>query len=360
MLLAKYDEVTQAFLLDRLNRTFRDCIQIWRSNRKFDWGDAFSIHDRIKDITELRITIADQVLRLHIALLHIHAEIPGLLSNPISIRILGARRDNHPAAANMYEQKQIELNETTSRPGFDGEEVTRPECLRMCLDRLIPSSFATKRIRSDPVALEDILDGVSCEMDAEFVKFAAKLRVAQTCFVGDTNHQLLDRFSRLWATYFVNGWSSSLPLTVDPSEERSGRDDRDKVFDCRSQWLSQTNKSSAFRWSDNDALVIVFSVHRDRHSGTTARCRVRPIAPIVSARDPFRGGRQNRPSGPRRSSKHRMRPSSRVSGLTVAVPRVCLRDANHRMTLSQLDDHSRRASSLLRGLSCRQLRPDSA
>ena len=104
------------------------------------------------------------------------------------------------------------------------------------------------------MALEDILDGVACEMDAELVEFTAKLRVTEACFVGNANHQLLDRFSRLWTTYSVNGWSSSLLLTVDPSEERSGRDDRDQVFDRRSQWLSQTNKSSAFRWSDHDAL----------------------------------------------------------------------------------------------------------
>lgn len=104
------------------------------------------------------------------------------------------------------------------------------------------------------MALKDVLDGAAGEMDAELVEFTANLRVAQACFVSDANHQLLDRFSSLWTAYLTDGWSSSIALTIKPSEERSRPDDRDQIFDSRSQWFSQTNKSSAFRWSDHDAL----------------------------------------------------------------------------------------------------------
>ena len=254
MLLAEDDEVSQALVLQRLDYTFCVGVEVRRTVRQTDRFDAIGFEYFIEASDELPVGISDQLPALQVAVWQEPAEVLRLPINPGQRWMHRGRSHMDPPALDMDEQDQVELLQTFGSPSSNRQEVTRPQCLRMHLQELIPSSFTSKRIRSDPVALEDVLDGVAGEMDAELVEFAAKLRVAQACFVGDTNYQLLDRFRSLSTTYFVNGWSSSLPLTVDPSEERLRCDDRGQVFDSRSQWLSQTNKSSAFRWSDHDAL----------------------------------------------------------------------------------------------------------
>ena len=74
-------------------------IQIWRNRRSFHYTSILGLQKPVEALSELCITVVDQIASLLPFLGQVHTEISGLLSHPLAVAVRGNSRYMDPPAA---------------------------------------------------------------------------------------------------------------------------------------------------------------------------------------------------------------------------------------------------------------------
>jgi hypothetical protein len=136
MRLADEDEVVEGFP-GFADESFRKGVAVGRLKWSFDDLDGLGLEDFIQGLKR-RVVVVDQILDPGLVGVDYQKEIPGLLADPFGVGGEGAAGDMDSARLEVDEEQDVEGGEAAECPDFIGEEVGRPGCGQMTLDKGFP------------------------------------------------------------------------------------------------------------------------------------------------------------------------------------------------------------------------------
>lgn len=138
VLLAKHDEVIQAFLLARLNPALHVSILIRLLRPDAVNLHAFVLEQAAELCGELGVPVVDQVLDLHACILDVHHDVASLLDHPFLVGVRRRRRGDHAPGRDVDEDQHEVVDQAMLGQHLLAEEVARPQRLGVHLDELVP------------------------------------------------------------------------------------------------------------------------------------------------------------------------------------------------------------------------------
>ena len=181
---------------------------------------------RIEAFMEDGVAIVQNELDIGAGLIEVHAQVPGLLDDPLAAGMGGGAQDPDPGG--VFDRGQhVGLGAVQQ---VDGEQVQGQDRLGLGAQELRPTRAGTPGRGVDAVPLEDLPDRRGCDGDAEPGQLASDPPVPLMLVVGrHTQHQADDvpvgRWSP-WPLRFGLGGPAAVDDIAVPAQDRAGGDER--------------------------------------------------------------------------------------------------------------------------------------
>ena len=245
--LSEYDELADAFVLNRLNESLGKCVQVGRLVGQLYYLDPFTFEHLIKFCGELGVAILDQVRTFFTSVSEIHHKVPGLLLNPWAIWLTGHSSDVNSPSANMDEEKDVVGHFTESGPDVLGKKVTGPERVDVAFDKFVPVTFAPIWARVKAILYQDSSDGVCGDTDAKFPEFATDTAIAPTIFFCQAQDHFFHGLTNPGTTREAGGFHTArISAFSYPTQESFVMTHGDQFLDGAAKGSAQTNQKRAF------------------------------------------------------------------------------------------------------------------
>ncbi|MGO8870298.1 MAG: hypothetical protein ACLQPH_02655 [Acidimicrobiales bacterium] len=159
----------EAFAPDSADEALGEGVGTRSTDGYADDPDALGAEDLIEGSRELGIPVTDQELDRSSTFCEFVGQVPGLLNDPGSGRVFRDARDVNLQGVELDEEQDVELSEKDS---VGGEEVARQHGRGLGLQELLPARPSSAGGWIKVVALEDIPDARSSQVDAHDGEFA--------------------------------------------------------------------------------------------------------------------------------------------------------------------------------------------
>src|SRR5712692_5065074 len=144
--------------------------------RKGDLG-ALGAKHVIELVDELGVAIMDGKLDRSFELVHLPAQVSGLLSDPGGVGMGGAVGVENAAAADLQQDEHVE---SPKQHGVDGEKVAGKDRSGVSREKLRPRRTIAARCRRNAMTAQDAADGGRRDLVAELEELALDAAIAPT------------------------------------------------------------------------------------------------------------------------------------------------------------------------------------
>ena len=180
VLLANDDEMVQRLVLDTLNPTLDEGVQVRRARAdRFDLNAAL-LEDLIERPRELAVQVPDENLARAAVIFNMLQECLGLSLHPVRIRPGRAFRDKHPPRGDVQKRHRENLSWPLQGPDPLAEEVALPKRFGVGGEKLFPASLPAPGTRVESVFDQDVLDRLPRDpTDTKLTKLTQNAAVAR-------------------------------------------------------------------------------------------------------------------------------------------------------------------------------------
>jgi hypothetical protein len=268
-LLAEEDHSGKRFGFETSHESFDVRIQIGTSRWQQQRFGAFILQNLSERKAELPVAIHDQVtLSIEKSVFRI-GKIPGNLLHPGFVGMGRAARKMDPACFQFHDEQQVECDEATLRPNFNGREVDSGQHVPMGFEKRGPLSLMLSlRSRFDTVRCEDIFHGGIGDVIADIGQGALDAIVTPGRVVlREPQDQVHDDLANAWPPWFLLPTIAVIPflgyeLSM-PAEDCVGSDDGRQFPQCfAAQGFAFNGQHTSLVVGQQDALLP-----QDLHEG---------------------------------------------------------------------------------------------
>lgn len=254
----KDDEVIEAFLLDRLDKSLGKGDHVRRANRCslcLDLALFQRCQERFRVFT---IVVVHQDFATRSIGLGRCNKCFGLRNHPLLIGLV-RRRGNVDAAGLDVNNKDQDEDISKSAPRNDllREEVTLPQRFGMSSDEFVPSTRSTVWTDIVSISFEYCFDRISRDRhDAEFPQFTEDSSVAPAVILREFEDQFFDiRFSPASSSLLRFDFLLSRFVRLsNPLSQRIRMNDRTKMVECRTKTTTESNQPILFPISQRQPI----------------------------------------------------------------------------------------------------------